>query len=331
MKTPLSLLPNLRKLSAGLTAALNTNGNSQRVTVLNRKLPRFMYTFPNEIVTCQLPDRRKRRVFIKYEAGRGHHSFGHRGGVTYEAKVYGRLLHSLPDFHPRFLGAWVEPSTGDTWLVLEFAYGATRVFDLPAHQSTLQSKALVESARWLGQFHAACEERVREPALSFLTRYDSDYYRGWARRMAEFSRPLQGRFPWLTKLRQWGDAWFTPLLTAPQTVIHGEFYSKTVMVRKDKLFVVDWESAAVGAGEIDLASLTEGKHWLGEVAGQCRREYQRARWPAGAPLDFNRTLNAARIYLHLRWLGERPDWTTREKTLWRFHHLHAAAKRLGLL
>ena len=59
------------------------------VMALNRKLPRFMYTFPNEIVTCQLPDRRKRRVFIKYEAGRGHHSFGHRGGVTYEANTEG--------------------------------------------------------------------------------------------------------------------------------------------------------------------------------------------------------------------------------------------------
>ena len=36
-------------------------------------------------------------------------------------------------------------------------------------------------------------------------------------------------------------------------------------------------------------------------------------------------------YLHFRWLGERPDWTTREKTLWRYEHLHATAKRLGLI
>ncbi|HYT59667.1 MAG TPA: hypothetical protein VEL06_05825 [Haliangiales bacterium] len=331
MKTPLSLLPALPRLADGLMAALVAKDSPRPVTVLSRKVPRFMYTFPNEVVTCRLPDGHKRRVFIKYQAGRGHQSFGHRGDVRYEAKVYQHLLRSLPGFRPRFLGALTEPAINDTWLMLEFAYGAARVFDLSFHESTAQARALMESARWIGQFHAACEARVQDPALSFLKRYDAEYYRGWARRMAEFSRPLQGRFPWLVGLRKWGDAWFAPLLTAPQTVIHGEFYSKTVLVRKEKLFVVDWESAAVAPGEIDLATLTEGKHWRGRIARQCEREYQRARWPGGVPTGFKRTLAAARIYLHFRWLGERPDWTVREKTIWRYDHLRAAAKQLGLI
>src|ERR1043166_5628729 len=232
MKTPLSLLPSLPRLTAGLTAALNTDDVPHPVTVLRRRLPRFMYTFPNEIVTCRMPDGRKRRVFIKYEAGRSHHSFGHRRNVSYEAKVYQHLLRSLPEFRPRFLGALTEPGSGNTWLILEFAYGSTRVFDLSSHESTEQARALVESARWIGQFHAAGEALIQDEARSFLIRYDAEYYRGWALRAAEFSRPLQGRFPWLSAIPEWGDAWFTPLLTAPQTVIHGEFYSKTIMVRK---------------------------------------------------------------------------------------------------
>src|ERR1044071_8423135 len=331
MKTPLSLLPSLPRLTAGLTAALKTNDRPRPVRVLSRKLPRFMYTFPNEIVTYRLPDGRKRRVFIKYGASRSHPSFGHRGDVRYEAKVERQLLQSLAGFHPRYLGSSTEPRTGNTWLMLEFAYGSTRVFDLSSHKSTEQARALVDSARWIGQFHAACEARFRDAALAFLIRYDAEYYRGWARRMEEFSRPLQARFPWLAKLRQWGDAWFAPLLAAPQTVIHGEYYSKTIMVRKEKLFVVDWESAAVAPGEIDLAALTEGKHWRSKNARQCEREYLSARWPDGAPSGFKRTLAAARIYLHFRWLGERPDWTVREKSLWRFDHLRVSARQLGLI
>jgi len=80
-----------------------------------------------------------------------------------------------------------------------------------------------------------------------------------------------------------------------------------------------------------LAALTEGKHWPVEIVRQCVREYLRSRWPDGAPAGFARTLDAARIYLHFRWLGERPDWTVREKSFWRYDHLRAAAERLGLL
>jgi hypothetical protein len=64
-----------------------------------------------------------------------------------------------------------------------------------------------------------------------------------------------------------------------------------------------------------------------EYADRCLR----ARWPNGAPVDFKRTLAAARIYLQFRWAGDQPEKTLREKTLRRFQHLRAASKQLGLL
>src|SRR5437667_1758195 len=332
MKTPASLLPGSRKLTAGLTAALNGDGTSRRpVKVLERKLPRFMSTFPNEIVTCRLPNGRKRRVFVKYTSGQGHHSFGHRGDVAYEAEVYQRLLRALPEFRPRCLGVYRDSKRGDTWLILEYAYRSVRVSDLSYHRSTRQPRALARSARWIARFHAAHEARAQDPEFSFLKRYDSDYYRGWAERTFKFARPLFGRFPWLLELRETGDGWFAPLVAAPATVVHGEFYAKTVLVRNERLFMVDWESAAIAPGEIDLATLTEGKHWSGQIARRCEGEYARARWPGRAPADFQPTLDAARIYLHFRWLGERPDWATREKTLWRYEHLYETARQLGLI
>jgi hypothetical protein len=331
MKTPHSLLPDLPTLTSGLAQALNGCGATGRFEVLERTVPRFMSTFPNEIVTCRLPSGAKRRVFIKYQANRGHESYGHRGDVAYEAEVYQRLLRSLPGFRPRCLGVHKQVSANGTWLILEYVYGAVRVSDIAIRQAARQPKAMAEAARWLGRFHAAHESRIREPATSFLKRYDAKYYRGWARRTFEFARPLRQRFPWLAELQQCGEAWFAPLLKSPPTIIHGEFYSKTILLRNEKLFMLDWESAAIAAGEIDLAALTEGVHWPPHIVRRCKRAYVRARWPKGAPTDLSARLLAAKMYLHFRWLGERPDWTTRDKTLWRYDHLEAAAKAAGLL
>src|SRR5256885_16848077 len=91
MKTPQSLLPDLPTLTQRLRAGLDVAATEKRpVRVLERNLPRFMDTFPNEIVTCQLPNGRVRRVFVKYGGGQSHNSFGHRGDVPYEAEVYRR-------------------------------------------------------------------------------------------------------------------------------------------------------------------------------------------------------------------------------------------------
>ena len=331
MKTPPWLVPDLDTLTAGLTATLRTGQVPRPVRVLKRKPPRFMSTFPNEIVTCLLPDGRRRRVFIKYESDHSHNAFGHRGGVAYEAQVYQRLLNTMPEFHPKCLGAHHDPRACGTWLILEFVYRAVHVTDLSYHHSDAQACARLKATRWLAEFQAALEPSIHDPALSFLTRYDAENYRGSANRTFEFAAPLRSQFPWLTTLENCGDAWFAPLMSAPPTLIHGEFYAKTVLVREDKLFVTDWESAAVAPGEIDLATLSEGKHWRAPIARRCEREYQRVRWPDGTPADFKRRLDAARLYLHFRWLGERPERAVSEKNLWRYEHLRVTANALGLV
>jgi hypothetical protein len=331
LKTPTSLLPDSPTLTLRLTTALVRDRHERHpVKILKRTLPPFMSTFPNEIVTCQLPDGRKRRVFIKYQTGQSHECHGHRGDVPYEAEVYRRVLHSLPNFKPKYLGAHTDPNTGDISLFLEYVYRSVRLSDIVWKRLTRQPRAMTEAASWIGKFHVAHKERVGDLSLSFLKKYDADYYRGWAQRTFEFSRPLHARFPWLPKLCG-TDGWFEPLLAGPQTVIHGEFYAKTILVRNQSVFTVDWESAAIAAGEIDLAALTEGKHWPADLVRECQLAYVFTRWPEGPPPAFVRVLDAARIYLHFRWLGERPDWTVREKNLTRYDHLHASAERLGLL
>ena len=330
MQTPLSLLPDSQTLSARLTMALNGE-DVPHVTVLERKRPRYMSTFPNEIVTCQLADGSKRRLFCKYEADRDHSAYGHRGGLAYEAEVYRVVLDPVKTFRPALVAAHTDDTNGGTWLMLEYLDRCTRLKDIRVRRKGIsQPVAMVLSARWLGRFHAAQQARASSDPSSFLKRYDAKYYGGWVERAAQFTAPLQARFPWLVKLCKRAGDMFAPLLAGPPTVIHGEFYINNILVRRKSVFPVDWESAALAPGEIDLAALTEGP-WQATVVRRCEREYQRTRWPDGAPADFALTLDTARLYLYFRWLGERADWTLREKTFWRYDHLHATAKRLGLL
>jgi aminoglycoside phosphotransferase (APT) family kinase protein len=214
--------------------------------------------------------------------------------------------------------------------MMEYLDRCIRVSDLSLREDRLVP-TMLQATRWMGQFHAANEARAASGELAFLTRYDARYYRGWIRRTYKLAGPLLPRFPWLQELRGRRDEWMSPLLAAPRTFIHGELYATHLLLRRNSLFCIDWESAALAPGEIDLATLTEGKGWPVELVHRCEQEYCRARWPEGAPAGFERTLDAARMYLHFRWLGERPEWTLAEKYLWRYEHLRAAAGRLGLI
>jgi thiamine kinase-like enzyme len=213
---------------------------------------------------------------------------------------------------------------------LEYINHSIRVSDVTYKRSSRQPDAMIEAARWLGEFHATQQTRIAERSLSFLNRYDSPYYNAWARRTYQFARPLWKRFHWLSKIKASADHWFAPLLESPPTIIHGEFYAKNLLLQRENVFTIDWESAAIAPGEIDLAALTEGIHWPESIVQGCQRAYIRSRWPQGEPPSFQRTLDAARMYLHFRWLGERRDWAVRARTLWRYEDLYQTARRLAL-
>ncbi len=115
--------------------------------------------------------------------------------------------------------------------------------------------------------------------FSKLIRYDVGYYQSFA------------------------DEVIAQLLTALTTVIHGEFYPGHILYGRGRICPVNWESAAVARGELDLASVTDG--WSARLRAACVREYTTARWPDGViPTEFRRTFAAARLYSAFRWLGE---------------------------
>ncbi len=319
-------LPEEKVGESALVRALSLASNGalydQRAILLERETNVFVSTFHSEVLTCRLNDGSQCRLFCKRGAPHADKVYGHKGGVPYEALVYERILAPLLVSAPGFKGAHSD-NDGQTWLFIDFLDHAYRVSKLS------EENAMASAARWVGQFHALNESRVRESDLSFLQRYDEEYYLGWARRTARFAGKLHHRFPWLNTLCGRFEEAAIRLLRGAQTIIHGEYTPHNVLIRRGTVYPVDWESAAIGAGEIDLATLTEA--WPASVETECADAYRHARWSNGVTADFENTLDCARLYVTMRWLGAKQEWTVEDRNLWRFDVLRAAGERLGLI
>jgi hypothetical protein len=338
--TPL-YFPNSQLLTATLNSILNSNGTRYgEVTIVNREQMEEG-SFPKELVTCRIEDGRQVQLFCKYTGGYSHASHGHRGGVPYEAEVYRHVLEPLRVSTPGFRGMHTGAGANDVWFVLDYIPNALRL-----NQPDDPDMAMVVAASWLGSFHGVAEKRL--PSPSIINPYTADYYRGWSRRTVEFSEDAGLDLPWLRSLcSQYEDIGPQMLSSAP-TVIHGEFYPRNVLFRDYRIFPVDWESAAIAAGEIDLVTMTDC--WDDQVKARCATAYRWARWPDGVPADFEERLTWAHLYLQLRWLGDcgRANWWCAschpirngsahrtglidEESSFRFEELRKAGEQLGLI
>lgn len=299
-------LPGDASLREGLIAVLGAKGlQVAELVILAREKNTYTSTFPSEIITCRVGSGRVMQLFLKYSADRENEAYGHRGGVGYEASVYGQLLEHLDISTARLHGIYRGPDRMNTWLVLDYLEAGERM------THTIDPDAMVKAARWTGRFHALCSTRVSDPALSFINRYDPDYYRGWVDRTQLMVRQAGVEPAWLRALCSRIDEVIGVLCDAPQTIIHGEFYPKNILLQDGLIYPVDWESAAIGSGMIDLAMLTEG--WATDITRELVQAYQHSRWPEAPPTDIEKDLHAAWIYVQFRWLGDQ-SWLGNKRT-----------------
>jgi thiamine kinase-like enzyme len=104
------------------------------------------------------------------------------------------------------------------------------------------------------------------------------------------------------------------------TFIHGEFYASNVLLQQGngarRVCPIDWESAAVGPGLIDLAALSAGD-WSDDerraLALAYHTELGRFGLPAPAVDEFLAALDCCRLYLALQWLGWARAWSPPEE------------------
>jgi len=218
-----------------------------------------------------------------------------------EIWMYRHVLPGLALGTPRLYGYRWEPKRGNLWLFVEDA-GPHRL----AHRGDLG--LFEQAAAWVGRFHAATTGMASDERL---LRYDRAHYerRGrdleaCLRRIAEPDRPLVER-----ALARHG-ALVQLVDGLPHGMIHGEFFGKNVLVRRDRatdaIAVIDWETAATGPQYVDLASISAGR-WTRSQQMAMRRAYFDARHsPVPVGVDwkrFNEEVDVVAILQAVSWLG----------------------------
>ena len=308
------------ELLVSLARCLAPGQKRGAVEVIDRLPNVYQSSSASEVVACRVHSGEERRIFCKY--GHGEEiSIGHRGGTSREALVYERVLTPL-QLRPCFLGSHLDPATGNTWLFLEFLGECLRM------QKGRQPHAMKSAAEWIARFHRINESRI--DTLDFLPRYDLAYYLSWVERTRQFAAPLAREFRWLEKLCARAPRLLAVLLERPHTIIHAEYFPQNVLLLQGEgACAVDWESAAIAPGELDLASMCVG--WGTDLQALAERHYQLIRWDRLQGACFEEALGAARLYWAFRWLGEKPEWSVDpDRRLW-YTELRDVGSRFGLI
>jgi len=313
--------PDADRLYAVLGDLLRAHGLPVPTRITGRHVNAYASSFPSEVIEYELGDGTRRLVHAKYQAGQAHTDHGHRRDLPYEAAVYELLVCPVGLPVPQWLGLHREGNC-DTWLFLEHLEHAVELDEAP-----LPDEALVAAARWIGAFHAWHEAHPAAASALHPTRYDAPYYLGWIERTLAFAGPWHERLAWLSPVARRSEELLRELASVGATVVHGEFTPSNVLFADGVVYPIDWESAAVGPGEIDVVCLTD--KWPSDVSHACIAAYTAARWPAGAPADAARRFDLARVYWDFRWLGDRPEWTGSDRVGARFDHLRRAVERLS--
>jgi hypothetical protein len=308
--------------SGTLTDRIRLALGDDAALLLDRRPNEYMTSFCTEVVTCRLADGRAVRLFCKHGSAARDGSFGHRLGVAYEVEVYRQVLVRSGLSTPRFYGGWTGPA-GQALLLIEYLEDACRL------EETLQpSEALLAAVTWVAGFQRRAELRRAEmPSALTRRRLGHDYYVGWSRRAADTLARMAPPDDRVEAVREGFERSLHLLTEADLVPVHGELYPHNVLVHRGEVRPIDWESTALAAGEIDLASLVE--RWSVDDVETCCAVYARTRWPDGPPPDFPMTLDMARAYLHFRWIAVGPS--PRKPLQWRIDELCEIGARLGFL
>ncbi len=237
-----------------------------------------------------------------------------------EIEAYRAILAPAGLGTPTYYGSAVDHERERYWLFLEYVPGDVlwQVGELGAWE---------EVARWLATMHARFADATEWQSRSeHLLRYDADFYRLWLERAQTFAREAEAAAP-RAEFRS-GLEWLATryekvverLTALPVTFVHGEFYASNVLLQDDhgtrRVCPIDWESAAIGPGLIDLAALTAGT-WGDDERSALARAYHETLTALGgsprSPDDFIAALDCCRLYLALKWLGWARGWSPPEE------------------
>jgi len=251
-------------------------------------------TYLADVVRVRFADGSSERLLCKYAGGVDLDPASPHRGLAHEAAVYDRVLQAAPLSLPQVWGSFRDPGTGEFGLVLRFYDDGLTSAQASDHGGT------TAAVRWLAELHRWAESRIDDPGWRILDRYDAAFYRRWLDRTCELARPLAAEVPWLEQVAAAYRDRIPLLVQERPTLIHGEYTPRNAFWAEGRIMPVDWETAAIGPGQIDLAVYTFD--WELEDTRELEAAYAEARWGGGAPAEFAETMLAARLYVSFHWI-----------------------------
>jgi hypothetical protein len=232
-----------------------------------------------------------------------------------EIAVYQKLLAPAALGTAVYYGGVVDPARERYWLLLEKVAGDElyKVGDF---------EVWLDVARWLANMQASLREVADKQQHSCqLNTFGEATYEAWNERAckclnqgrAAHRSALEGsQLQWL--VNRCRDA-FRRLVELPPTFLHGEFYASNILVDRSipglRICAVDWETAALGPGLVDVAALVAG-NWPEARREQLACAYLEA-LPASQNVwkacdDMMHDLRCCRLLQAIRWLGWSSEW-----------------------
>jgi Ser/Thr protein kinase RdoA (MazF antagonist) len=236
---------------------------------------------------------------------------------------------------PRLLGSGRNPD-GGRWLLMEWAGS----MDL----SQVGARAVwCHAAARLAGLHVWGESRVEALSRGALVRWDDPLlHLQWARRarasLAEYFR-AQGAVDPLASLWRRYRVVAARLARMPKTLVHGDFNASNILVTRfrggSRIRIIDWETAGIGPGLLDLASLVSGRvpeRRRAAIVAAYRANIACSRIGGLSEREFDEALTWCRLALAVQWIGWSPGWSPPRAHAydWRAEAL-TLAQQLGLL
>jgi aminoglycoside phosphotransferase (APT) family kinase protein len=285
-------------------------GEPRRVEQLSIRSNPYRSSFAIHDVDLVLDDGTPLELLVKNVSWLGLRRRAAAGRPTFlhdplrEIETYRNVLAPHVAGPPVFFGAVADPEQDRYWVLLERVSGL-QLADIG------EFEVWEEAARFLARMHvqlAASLPELGAAARERLLRYDADFYAVWARRAHAFvgARPVEARLrAGLEHIASRYDAVVARLVELPATVLHGEFYSFNVLAERRgglRICPVDWETAALGPGLVDLAGLVAGS-WSAAEKRRLALAYHDAAGDPRAPDEFLAALDWCRLHVAVQWVG----------------------------
>lgn len=309
-------------LLEGLRSVLCSDAEDRELEIVARSVNPSASSCPSEFVTVRTSDDVLARLFCKFDASPEVAVGVHRRGLRYEELVNRQILAHLGGSTPRFVGSFRVRACELLCLVTEAIPAAARV-------SRWGAARLPEAAAWIGRFHARSQALLARETPAFLARYDENHFARWTHEVHNVADDLGLAPPWLSDVLAGYERSIALLRRESPVIVHGEYYPSNVLASLAGVHPIDWESAGIGPGVIDIASLTMG--WPAADTARAIRAYVDSRWRGAAPEHFDASLMLARFYLCLRMLGDRPKQTEKGGGPSFFDYIRATAIACGYL